>query len=294
MNCYFESSKGNVLSQYGIIIGLIALAIIPASFFLGKNIVQQLAYLGDGLSGGSTTEANSSATPSITPTGNGTITNTSDVKKNCSGNTCSITIGDFEFTKVPDNFGEFIETAGASGGTDVLVELLKQIAESPAITAQESDILKKLANKGHDLAEIEEIIEVQAKLIIDENLTPDKKFEDNGEELKQKMNAFNLQYAQVSHLISANPDARALVDVLVNQIGGLATDMSLAHQVAINSCVTEGSCSTDVLTGATVETEPYTNSMGDIITPEAASVTDLDSSLICATGDGSDTGTECK
>lgn len=299
MNPRAKSIAGNALAQYGIIIAIVAVAIIPAFFFLGKNIVDQLTNIGVGLE--TTSVVNNSTDGSIvTPKGLGDSLisddepgSTGDAEISCVKDNCSIDFGPYKITGIPENFGEFIETAGSSGGSIVLADLLEQIAKNPELTNEESYLIEKLANKGHSLASIEEMIEVQAQILVDNASTPDANFEMDGDVLQARLTEFNDLCTQVESLLASKPETKDIVGVLAGNIVGLATDMSLAHQVAINSCVTEGSCANDVLTGATIETEPYNASLDDIINPEASSVSDVDSALICASGGSNDDGTKC-
>lgn len=298
MKRFFYSSSGNSLTQYAIIIGLVSICIIPAYFLLGKNIVEQLTNFGV-LLGTDEVTNNSSGTGASTSLINNdkivkdpTVTNP-DVKTSCTKDSCTIDFGEYTLTGIPDNFGEFIETAGSSGGTDVLVDILKQIAKNPDLTSEQANLIEQLANKGHSLSSIEEMIEDQAQILVDNGTAPDENFEMDGDVLSQRLTEFSDLFKLLEASLATTPEAKALVGVLSNDIVGLATDMSLAHQVAINSCAEEGSCTSSVLTGATVETEPYNLSLDDILNPEAASVTDLDSSLICASGGSSDDGETC-
>ncbi|MEW5820076.1 MAG: hypothetical protein AB1782_07770 [Cyanobacteriota bacterium] len=87
-------------------------------------------------------------------------------KKQCDGEVCTIDYGTFILEGLPANFNEFVQTAGVSGGTDKLAELLKQIASQVNSQGNEelaNDILN-LANLGHNISllqnNVEDIINV--------------------------------------------------------------------------------------------------------------------------------------
>lgn len=86
-------------------------------------------------------------------------------KKACSGDVCSIDYGDFVLNGVPDNFGDFVESSGTSGGTDKLLTLFEQIADQleKAGDIDGAKDYRDLANLGHYLASIEIMGENNAK-----------------------------------------------------------------------------------------------------------------------------------
>lgn len=85
--------------------------------------------------------------------------------KQCNSGTCDIDYGEFMLTGVPDNFGEFVQSSGSSGGTDSLSSLIEQIAdqlEEKGDTEQAKE-LKDIANLGHFFSNMQEEIETLAK-----------------------------------------------------------------------------------------------------------------------------------
>ena len=84
---------------------------------------------------------------------------------NCSGDTCIIDYGEFILQGIPDNFNEYVESIGSSGGTEVLLGLMEQIAkqleeEGDTTGAQE---FRDLANLGHFITANQKVIEDEAK-----------------------------------------------------------------------------------------------------------------------------------
>lgn len=79
----------------------------------------------------------------------------------CSLDTCTIDFGDYILTGIPGNFGEYIETQGTSGGTDLAAQLFEQLADQ---LAQQGDTqgaaeYKKLANLSHMIACVQKGVE---------------------------------------------------------------------------------------------------------------------------------------
>lgn len=79
----------------------------------------------------------------------------------CNGGSCTIDYGEFVLSGVPDNFNDFVETHGASGGTDKLSVLLYQIAEQLEKEGKTNEAIevKKLASMGHNIAQIQNYFE---------------------------------------------------------------------------------------------------------------------------------------
>lgn len=79
----------------------------------------------------------------------------------CTNGLCKLDLGSIVLTGIPENFNDFIETAGASGGSDKVSELLSQIAqqlEAEGLT-KEAEEIKKLASIGHNIAMMQKSIE---------------------------------------------------------------------------------------------------------------------------------------
>jgi hypothetical protein len=81
----------------------------------------------------------------------------------CEGGKCTIDYGTFILTGLPENFNEFIQNNGASGGISQLADLLDQIADQLLQEGKREEALevRKLANLGHGLGATEKEIELQ-------------------------------------------------------------------------------------------------------------------------------------
>ncbi|MEW5820317.1 MAG: hypothetical protein AB1782_09015 [Cyanobacteriota bacterium] len=82
----------------------------------------------------------------------------------CSFNKCNIDFGDFILTGIPENFQDYNEISGNSGGTEVMFALLEQIADQ---LEADGDIAgaaqyRMLSNMGHLLAEAQKTVEATA------------------------------------------------------------------------------------------------------------------------------------
>lgn len=160
--CFFKSSKGSALAQYAIILGLIAVVLVPGFFFIGTNIVDSFKNFYVCLGGDSSAIGSPSpSTESLTGTP-GTLF-TSTPSNDCIGNSCVLDFGPVVLDGVPDNLNEIIETSGTHGGTEILADLLSQIAEQVENLDQVSEEDKKkidqLATLAYQLATYEQTIE---------------------------------------------------------------------------------------------------------------------------------------
>ncbi|MGD9581789.1 MAG: Flp family type IVb pilin [Vampirovibrionia bacterium] len=159
--------KGSALSQYAIIIGLVALAVIPVFVIFGNTIVSQFSFFKECLSPSVQTQSSNQSTS------NTSTTTASDLKtgplggttqlpvKECTDGKCDIDFGEYILTGIPENFKNYVESAGTSGGTDKLLSLLGQMADQLEADGNQdgADELRELANVGYALSLIESKVE---------------------------------------------------------------------------------------------------------------------------------------
>jgi len=149
--------KGNALSQYGIIIGLVALAAVPAFLLFGNQVVSGLTSYVDQYTNMNGKMANNidnvansnNVTNNINTTNTSAGNNSNNVSCSATDNTCSIDFGDFKLNGVPQNLNELVETSGTSAGTEAITNILNQIAqqlESEGVEGYQD--FKDLANLG--------------------------------------------------------------------------------------------------------------------------------------------------
>lgn len=76
-----------------------------------------------------------------------------------------LVVGNYVFKNIPPDFNEFVETAGATGGTKLLSSMLFQVADQLALNGehQQAEEVKKLATLGHNIAVMERQYEEQAQ-----------------------------------------------------------------------------------------------------------------------------------
>ena len=170
-----KSSSGSVLSQYGIIIALIALAIIPVFFLMGQIINNNFkgfntlyTDMNDQASNNSTSTPINQSFPTITDLNSlaGSLKGTPEnPAKDCVNGFCTLDYGEFALQGIPDNFTEIIESTGTSAGTNTLALLLDQMIAQMEGNVDEINLqeIKKLSNMGHLIADYERYVEDFAK-----------------------------------------------------------------------------------------------------------------------------------
>jgi hypothetical protein len=301
-----NKNKGSSLPQYVIIIALVALVLVPVLIIMGKNIsdyfknfkesitVEEVAPQPDlyevpvvinPVTGKTVTEMLSSETSSEAVNAGSLGGTPAKPVTSCEGNLCDIDYGDFMLHGVPSNMDEFYESSGSSGVTEILSSLVAQIALNiePGETKVDISLLKKLADRGHEIAGHERKLEDVAKAFLD---NPDQfivtDFAMPSANLDQGTSRgfFDLYLSQINSQL-ANPQTetdkaiKAIVNLLAGEINTLAD-----HMAALGK---------DVPSGYDVPVEVVQK----ILEPNASTETDLRSAIICATGKGEDTGVQC-
>jgi hypothetical protein len=164
----YKKRKGNSLAQYVIIICLVILVLIPLLFMHGKLISEYFENFLLGLKGNEqeTTEvaANPSPEPATTPVvgAGGSLGGTPENPvSQCSGGSCDLDFGDYILTGIPEDFNQYIQDHGTSGGSDIISDTFNAIALQ---LEQQGDIegseeYKKLANLGHFIAGVQSTTE---------------------------------------------------------------------------------------------------------------------------------------
>lgn len=347
--------KGSSLSQYAIIIALIALALVPVFFVLGKNIYGHFDHFYELLAGKAAdnpdiSPSSSDVPDAIPPSGStpnvaaGSLGGTPDNPvKNCDGGECTIDFGNMILTGIPDNFSELVQTSGSSGGTEAILNIVDQIIDQldSDVPEESRKNLEELADLGHILADIEKHIEAIAEecaqtsyakdcfhnrvcdnstLIIDPELlkafptldttgtvgdlsvqsgriggamhdyllNPDFY---NASVEKDLSFTFVERYNKVMEDDSISDAQKAVIKEMYWQIAilGEEIDAKLWGASGINEMIIIN----DPITGVGVETDVTGFTNEDIYKPKSSNITDLDSAIICATGNMSDSGTQC-
>lgn len=151
---HIKKESGNALAQYGIILGLIAIALIPIFFIFGKTITDNFTSFQSYLSESEISNSNI--------TGNNNNNSPSSSSITCENGTCEITLSNGVTLNTPENFNDFIETSGSSGGVgefakiiDQLIAQMKPGDDSLCNSASESACTK-------DLKPFSDLIKLQA------------------------------------------------------------------------------------------------------------------------------------
>lgn len=152
---------GHSITEYSIIITLVALALVAVFYLLGAQIVSIFTSYStsyDSMATSARLNLNDNTSP-LTP-GSLKGTNISPVM-NCNAGNCAIDYGDVILTGVPEDWGGFIETAGTSGGTDKLLSLVEQLADQLENNGDSKGAAeyRDLANLGHFVASIQKQLE---------------------------------------------------------------------------------------------------------------------------------------
>ncbi|MEW5822649.1 MAG: hypothetical protein AB1782_20820 [Cyanobacteriota bacterium] len=295
----FGSNKkinGSALSQYGIIIALIALILIPGFFLVGKNIFNSFfdfynklgekEYNNSSSTSTSTSSTSSTFVPPTIDVVPGSLGGSPDKpSKECVNGICTIDYGDFVLSGIPNDLESHLQSSGASGTTEDIITLLDQIIaqQNNIDTNADFSVLKKISNYGHGIAETEKKLEENAqKYLNDPSAMISNEFLQPALQLKSDQDRASLeiwlQSLNMNLKGSSNPNDQnvlSIVNALSGQIIKLADKMSVFG--------------TDAGTGLGVTTE----NVQKILEPQASLTTDLNSAIICNTGKHVDTGTYC-
>lgn len=294
-------NKGATLFQYAIIIALVALAIVPILLIFGGNINKILAdYSGIfktndkmvkynvSLSKSPTNTASASTSTPTSTTGitlpgikPGELSGTpNNPVKQCIEGLCSIDYGNFVLNNVPDDFNSFVETSGTSAGTKTIITLLEQVAQQQT-DPKTTDLIRKLANYGHQLAANEKNVEDVAQDVI--NNPREEDFFSMGMDLdgsnayynfEETLNLINNYYLDKTQDQNSK-NVKKLVNLMANDIIRLLNNMS------------------DRSSDISSSPQESVNLAQKILHPQTSLNTNLDSQIICTTGDGTDKGAEC-
>lgn len=160
-----KKNSGVSLFQYIIIISLIGLGVFIAYSTMGdliKNIFSSYNSGYDSMNKSITN--NLPPEPPITP---GSLGGTAALPvKKCDAQGCDIDFGDFVLNGIPEDFGTFINSSGAAGGTEQLSDLLEQLAtqmDDPATSEDEGISFREMANLGHLIGGIQKTFETNAE-----------------------------------------------------------------------------------------------------------------------------------
>lgn len=164
-----KKNKGNSLVQYIIILALIAGVVTPVYFTFGetiKNNFLAFLYMQQDNNVQITMNANNISTTNIQ---NGDIIagqlggSSGNPVRICDGGICAIDFGPIILNNIPENFTEIIETTGAHGTSESVLNLVQQVAtqleDNPTISEEHKEKIDSLIASGKQIIKIEEEFE---------------------------------------------------------------------------------------------------------------------------------------
>jgi len=313
------SSRGNALTEYGLIAGAVVVVAIAAITLTGNNIASHLGGMGGGMK---TQIANAKSVKA--PAFNSPTSSVTNPGANPGGGALApapvpatigpVTIGPAELEFLKGSLAKKIETAGANGTTRILAGTIEAIAQqlfdAKEISQQQYDILMQLANKGHEMAEVERLLEgAIASVNGDTSKLDGMKLEFQGKTYE----AGELyRWVGESGANINSPELESMETVGGEQPGKLASEFLALYEKALGT----GGTLDDPLVKATINSlslqiiatgENFDGLIHDSLNNErdlpnednlnkelASEITDYSSSEICAAGDFKDSGTMCQ
>lgn len=278
--------RGNSLAQYGIIIGLIAIGLVPVFIFMGNQILDNFSNFTNMFIENNEVIANNPTTKNLADTKNTVKPTPENPQVNCVGSDCAIDFGDYVLKGIPADFSTYVNTTGASGGTEQLATVLTEVAENANLDQTTKDLITELANSGHMLASAQNSVESIAK-----NDVPLSAWVSGMYSQIQKGNGgpydqFLAKKAAVETLLegASSTDQKNIKEI----INILSLEVTSLNEEFITKCDSVSSLASSGAyeTGVTL--------IKDVAGLDRISTTtDLDSAIICKTGSGEDKDNTC-
>lgn len=298
-----RSNRGNVLAQYGIVIALVSIAIIPVFFLFGKTIVSQFTAFYNGLSADYTetsdantgnTGGNSGNTGNNGNTGNtgGGNNQTGPSQQNpvvsCSGSSCEIDFGDYVLEGIPGDFKNYVNSTGSSGGTESLMTVLDEIIANADLPDDQKNLLQELSNAGHNLSDMQERIELSVNHIYG---TEDYSTWAR-DEYRSIENYTTFETKLTAALQSLNNPGNMHDENIKAIVQLLGAEVIQMNSNLVQKCTDINTVISDLRQGKSTS-ENLQDMAYNLVHPAASETTDIDSAIICETGSGNDTGDQC-
>lgn len=307
MCCLTSSKKGQALQEYILIGALIIVMIIPTMLIFSGNFAGLLGRLYNNM--------NKTVLAQATPLSQSALTQTGDVlavaaEGGKSKKDLVFTLKDgtiINLNQYPQDLKKAVEVNGSNGATnEVLAQLdslIEQLEKSPDTNKTELASLKDLANQGHRLATIENLIETSYKNAGSlENLqATEVTFEGKQYKIDDLSSMLGWQSSEltpesISDRLStqnAGPELKQFIDLYFKAEGSGAL-----NDPAVKKVVTNMSDNIAFLTEITESTAWTTSNVEfDAAAMDqyaASAATNLNSGGICQAGNNTDTGVQCK
>lgn len=251
----------------------------------------------------------------IKPTQDVTSQEISTAEIICTGENCNLQLGEITLTNFPDNFNQYIKTAGSAGGTKTVSDLLTQYAsglETQDLPQETVDKVKNLANLGHLMANYQQSIETKINNC-NGNSACEKSAASNidrsiinvGEAIRasmydtktfEKMLSSRIAYQFVDEMNKINNDPN-LSQSDINVIKELVWDIGVIGEDFQNNAAaitgTKENAFYDPLTGEETYDVVRIDPTENFLKYGASKITHFDSALICANSSNVDSGTDC-
>jgi len=320
--------KGQILSEYGLAIGLVGVAAIGGLLYYQD----QVAAIWSGYKFGNGTTVAAASIPSNTASTTAQGAN-GGASSNGVAPTASIRLSDgtiINLGNYPTNLGKTVETTGVNGTTDILASTIEQFAKSLAdqgkITPNQSSLLKDLANKAHGIAATQKFIEnmiktpgMTAQTLSETPLTYNSGTYDNvwsvalgrvgmcDPGVVANCGASSSEYggqAGTSSLILSGDgkywgeDTAAFLQVYESvKASGMMTDPTISSfvgQLVGNVTTLADTFESNVLTTTNPGYTTDNSQITDFDKNVASQLTDINGVAICTTGSGTDSGVHCQ
>jgi Flp pilus assembly pilin Flp len=293
-------SKGQNVIEIVIIIALISVASILALTLLGGNIFNMFKSSQDKFEKFepfTENKNNSGNIPVNTP-----VTSPVNVEYsyNTSGN-LDITLDGMIISDIPSDFYNVLQATGSSGGTQTLADLITQLADqliaSGKAPEHEVEVLKNIASKARQMAELEKQIEELSKGVVNfcstqpnaQDCKYNAYYEEGGRELVTQLagdmghgglNGELKAYLKNDDFINFKenyPESSILVELLTDEIYNLALNIEINDRSLGDK-------------GYFEDGKVRLFNAQDILTPgfeDPSKITDIDGKIICHIGKGS-------
>lgn len=328
---------GQGMAEYCLIAALVLVATIGALILLGKNTS---GIFGNMLANRPSATASVTATTSAaagsaaaaTSSTSATMAGTSAPTGNQQPFTVTLSDGtQLQLSTYPSDLKQAVSTVGANGTTQMLLDTLKsvisQLQADGKIDQNQASLLSNVANQGHQMADLEAVIEnqvsscstiscynsstvsFQGQTYNPQDLVYKVAWSGAGIPEGDMTQSLRTQLTQAEAAGALNdPVAKQLVETLVNQIADIGNGLQTASSMldpaqAQYTHVTVDPSQTltmSTFSGSTAswlsEMDQATgqNTLQSLLDAPYSTPTNQKSTTICTVGSGTDTGSSCK